>query len=53
MFYYGTRLAYAAISVNMSIGGDNLNYILGIDMLHNWNKLMTIQVHCLLQCLLH
>ncbi|KAI0227713.1 Protein dispatched [Lamellibrachia satsuma] len=39
-FFYGTRLAFAAISVNLSISGDNLNYNLGMYMLQAWNHLI-------------
>ncbi|KAI0219169.1 hypothetical protein LSAT2_029224 [Lamellibrachia satsuma] len=39
-FFYGTRLAYAAIAVNLSLSGDVLNYNQGLEMLDAWNKLI-------------
>ena len=43
-FYYGTRLAYAAISGNLSMSGDDLNYNVGMEYMDAWNSLIDYQV---------
>ena len=44
--FYGTRLRYAAVTINTTLSWGNLGYEEGIPIIEEWESFMKSQVMC-------
>lgn len=43
--YYGTRLRYIGIQVNLSLSTQELSYLVGLPLRDSWESFLTDEVH--------
>jgi hypothetical protein len=51
--YYGTKLRYAAVRINLSLSTQELNYIKGFPVMDSWESFVKDQVMCFICQVIH